>query len=164
MWWGRRPWLHLVVTGPVPYFLVKELCCVWSLLSCSSLLTGIFVCSGFRGKQQVPPVVAEGQVPRCPGSRLCPAEVQGHYKHMKDPIKYFLQANKTQRIFFFFLMFVPLSGHSWMFLSDCWAFVLSLPNGLLKTSEDFQFLQRHTVVISSVYLSGKKKWSHFSGP
>lgn len=54
-----------------------------------------------HGKQQVPPVVAEGQIPRCPGSRPCTAEVEDYYKHMKDRIMYFLQANKTQRIFFF---------------------------------------------------------------
>lgn len=102
--WGRRRWLHLVVTGQCLISWWRSCAVfVWSVLpfSCSSLLIWTFVWCGFRGKQQVPPVLAEGQIPRCPGSRPCTAEVEGHYKHMKDPIMYFLQANKTQRIFFF---------------------------------------------------------------
>lgn len=95
-WWSSGQWLIVWCRSCAVF--------VWSLLlsfSCSSLLIGIFVWSGFSGKQQVPPVVAKGQISRCPGSRLCAAEVEGHYKHMKDCIMYFLQANKTQRTLFF---------------------------------------------------------------
>lgn len=102
-WRVRRRGLHLVATGPAPHFLVKELCWVCLIspfLLLSSLLMGIFVWCGFSGKQQVPPVVAESQIPRCPGLRPCTAELEGHYKHMKV---YFIFFKRIKPKEYFFL-------------------------------------------------------------
>lgn len=70
------------------YFLVKELCCA-CLISPFMLLL-LFangsVCLMWIQQQAAGPTCGG----RGPDPQVCSAEVEGHYKHMKDPIMYFL--------------------------------------------------------------------------